>query len=509
VDTLASDNISNSDRRIYPPHFLIILLLLIMIFAAFPRNLADPDLWGYLAFGRLFWETGRLPYNDVFSYVTTKQVWIYHEWLTGILFYPLYKYTGGTGLQCLKIFLGLGTVALMCVTARLRGAQFWGLVFIIFLTKGFLSFGYSPVRAQIFTYFFFVLTLFLLESGRQENRWWRLAWLVPIQILWCNFHGGFLAGLGLVAIYAVGEALSGRIFWPYGLVLLSSGLATLINPYGMEYWSFILDAASMPRPEIPEWFSLIDALQNGLDQGQVYYFITLTIFAAALMWQAKWKDLTAGLALAVTWYLGYKHLRHQVFFYLLMGAYLGGPFSLYLTDLVNRLQIPEQWRRLDRRLILVGYLVTFSYFAYQVISHGPLSLETPEVPGAREEIYYPAGAVTYIRSHNLCGKLLADFNWGEYLLWELYPQCQVAIDGRYETVYPEKVVRSYMNFRYVKSGWQDFLEEYPPDMILLPKISKIFNLMQKSPNWREAYADRGCGLFVRKEREMRDTTLGN
>ena len=32
---------------------------------------ADPDLWGYLSFGRLYWETGNFPYQDVFAYLPT------------------------------------------------------------------------------------------------------------------------------------------------------------------------------------------------------------------------------------------------------------------------------------------------------------------------------------------------------------------------------------------------------------------------------------------------------
>lgn len=125
------------------------------------------DIWllaGY--FGEYFF-----PYQDVFSYVTTKDIWIYHEWLTGTLFYPLYLYYGDIGLQSLKILVALGTVALVGATALRRGAGFLGMVVIILLTKGYLSFGYSPVRAQIFTYFLFALTLYILESSRQSKNW--------------------------------------------------------------------------------------------------------------------------------------------------------------------------------------------------------------------------------------------------------------------------------------------------------------------------------------------------
>ena len=53
-------------------------------------TVADPDLWGYLSFGRLFWQSPQFPYHDVFSFVPTLPTWVYHEWLTGAVFYPIF-----------------------------------------------------------------------------------------------------------------------------------------------------------------------------------------------------------------------------------------------------------------------------------------------------------------------------------------------------------------------------------------------------------------------------------
>lgn len=85
----------------------IIGMLFIYVLNGLSSTLADPDLWGYLAFGRLFWESGKFPYQDVYSYVPTLNPWVYHEWLTGVVFYPLYVKTGGIGLQLLKYLVAL------------------------------------------------------------------------------------------------------------------------------------------------------------------------------------------------------------------------------------------------------------------------------------------------------------------------------------------------------------------------------------------------------------------
>ena len=218
------------------------------------------DLWGYLAFGRLYWTGRSFPYQDVFAYVPTLKPWVYHEWLTGVVFYPLSIAAGAAGLQTLKYCLGLGTVALAYATARRRGASQAAATLLILMTGLILSCGCAPVRAQIFTFFFFSLVLYILERVKFSQRYGGLMWLPLILVPWANFHGGFVAGLGLIFLYALGEALAGRPFWPYVLTLVVAALATLINPYGWGYWSYLARALAMPRPEIREWNSHLAGL---------------------------------------------------------------------------------------------------------------------------------------------------------------------------------------------------------------------------------------------------------
>ncbi len=127
------------------------ILIILVVLNNLARTLADPDLWGYMAFGRLFWETGRFPYQDIFAYVPTLKIWVYHEWLTGVLFFPIYQVLGAASLQFLKYTLGLATVWFIYLTARRRGADFWSALLGLWFAQIFLATGYSPVRAQIFT----------------------------------------------------------------------------------------------------------------------------------------------------------------------------------------------------------------------------------------------------------------------------------------------------------------------------------------------------------------------
>jgi hypothetical protein len=474
------------------------LMVLAVLLDAMAKTRADPDLWGYLAFGRRFWETGAFPYRDVFTYVPTRPLWVYHEWLTGVLFFPLYQALGGAGLQLLKYTVGLATVAMVYLTARERGASFVSAALGLLLIQLFPVIGFSPVRAQVFTYCFFAASVYLLEEARLNQRWRGLWLLVPLQTVWCNVHGGFLSGLGLISIYGVGEALSRRPFWPFLRILLLSGLVTLANPYGLDYWRYLWFAISMPRPEIAEWASFWGAYQGGLiGPWELAYTLFLISLAGFLAVQARWRELSPILALGLVLGLGLKHLRHLTFFLLLVGAYI----PALLTKLTESRPVSGgagSFRLRPALAVLVA--LTALLPVYNFLTKGPLNLETLKLPeaGAIPGEYYPLGAVAYLRSQGLTGNLLTEFGWGEYLIWTLSPQCRLALDGRYETVYPPRIAANYFNFINQVGNSRQFLEAYPPDLILLAPRSKACGFITSHPGWRRVYADAGSVLFVRR-----------
>jgi hypothetical protein len=463
---------------------------------------ADLDLWGYLAFGRLFWQSQHFPYHDVFSYPPTLHPWVYHEWLTGVLFYPLYHSLGDAGLRILKYWLGLGTIGLVYLTARVRGGNALASALFAIIVFVMVRIWYDPLRAHTFTFFFFALSLYLLERARLLGRWQGLFLLPLLQIPWCNLHGGFPAGIGLIAIYATGELIARRPWKPYLVVFLLSGLATLINPYGLDYWVYIFSAVIKPRPHIIEWASLLKAYHDGTVN--IMFILTmplLSIMVALGVWQARWREVTASLALAVTLILGLRHIRHLAFMWLLVGAY----FPLCLQFNVNYLQSRPSFLRLWHRtgikmailtVLSIWTIVNLAFFS----SNHSLSIEIPKEPKGQGLSYYPVKAVNFIKEHNFKGNILTTFGWGEFLIWELSPQCSVGFDGRYETVYPTEVEEDYMEFHYARSHWRRFLEKYPTDLILLQKETEIAKLIQKEPQWRQVYADANCVLFMAASR---------
>jgi hypothetical protein len=473
---------------------LVIYLAIIFLFiGVFSSSAADPDLWGYLAFGRLFWEQGSFPYHDFFSYTPTKAIWIYHEWLTGVIFFPIYKIFGAGGLQLLKFLLGMMTVSLVYATAIRRKARPIFAFLALMLVSNVVRFGYSPVRAQIFTFFFFILYLYLLDSARKDMHWKYLWWLVPIELVWCNLHGGFVVGLGMIGLYTLGEAFSGRKYLPYAAVLLVATLITFINPYGYEYWQYMVQAVIMPRPEIGEWNNVFSALLSGEYKGYGILYVIVCLLTVPLMQRYPKRDITTMLVLSVTAIMGFLHIRHIVFFALSFGVYLPVVLTEFWESLSSDPEIVKRYSRfrmigLTLIILIISYSVGSSFFRFA--SGTPFELRTSSA-------YYPVGAVEIIKKNHLKGNILPYFEWGEYLLWTLYPDSRVGMDGRYETVYRDEVCKEYFDFLFARDNWRDFLNKYPHHMVLVRSESKICSLLANDPDWRLAYAGEGSALFLR------------
>jgi hypothetical protein len=468
---------------------------LYLLFAEiYSSTLADVDLWGYLSFGRAFWETGKFPYRDLFAYTPTKDLWVYHEWLTGIVYFDILRRAGNAGLQLLRYAFVLATITLIYLTAVKRGGSPLAACIALVPAMLLISFGYVPVRAQMFTYFFFALTLYILECARLRQRWLILAWLLPVQILWCNFHGGFVAGLALIGLYAVGEALSGKKPLP----LLAAGIlaagATLINPYGARYWLYISEAVFMPRSEINEWISVIGAINRGVYDFPAYLFSLMALASLVCYLFRRRRDYVDIIVIAAMIIVGISHVRHTVFLGLVFGAYLP-------------LLLSEHWRLLSERetslqamrWIPGGIFVCLVLLVHLVINPSRLPPLVPSFAITTPQSRYPVAALTWMMQRGLKGNILPFFDWGEFIIWHSYPDCRVAMDGRYETVYQEPVHREYFDFLFARPNWRVFLEKYPHQMILLHSGIAIADLMKREKGWRLAYGDRESVLFIRNQ----------
>jgi hypothetical protein len=476
--------------------WVALALLATSILAA--SHWVDPDLWGHMAVGRETVRLGWPPLEDPFSYMPTIRPFVYHEWLSGVAFYTMLMHAGSWSLKAATVALGLATLAVSGLTARRLGASPPAIFVVILVTLPSFAIGYVPIRPQAFTFLFFAVTLWILVAFDQGRRG-ALLLLPPLFLLWANLHGGFVAGLGVLAVFFAARALSGRPPWRLAVAGLVALAATLANPYGVQYWRYLVRALSMTRPYIVEWMPVYHRLLEPvywdshtlLRDALRLVFIGLMLLAVIGARSRYWPGV---LVLAVTGYLGLRHLKHLPLLAIAGIAFVPG----HLTPLVQRV-LDGLRARLAGRQRLWASVAGGAGALLAALLVADLAVLTPWKPIVSARAY-PVEAVDFLRVNGVGGNLVTPFDWGQYVLWKLHPAVKVSFDGRYETVYPEEVAADNFNFIRGEGEWRRLLGRYPTDMVLVGRAHPVAPLMALEPGWVLVHQDPIGQIYVRVER---------
>ena len=389
-------------------------------------------------------------------------------------------------------------------TGRLRSGSALSAVVCLLLAREVFSFGFPVIRAQAFTYFFFAFFIWWLERLRKNGKW-NQAWLLaPLLGLWANLHPGFLAGGGVLALYAAGQWRTPRRAFLLA-VGASGAVLSLVNPYGLDFWRQALLVSRTPEMEVTEWLPVWVTLFQGERQSISRIFVGLLAAVLVLTLWRRRIDLSAGLVLSVTAAMALQHNRHIVFF--------GLSFAMFAPEMLREAMracnasgfvqrcAPNLVAILLGAYLLLCFLPVPGFLRQHllvkpsiVLYMGPL-LQRQVPPGTP---YYPVEALLYLKRSGLEGNLATHLAWGGLMVWAAYPQCRVAFDGRNESVFPLEARRLFFDFILAREGWRDFLVRFPTDIVLLRPFENIAKLMRAEPGWITMYEDPGSILLVRE-----------
>jgi hypothetical protein len=469
-------------------------------FLTISSNHADYDLWHCMAIGALFFQNGHLPDHDIFAYTPVKEVWIDHEWGAGALFYWLGQTFGDTGLILFKFGCFIGVIMLIFrIQKQIAGSRFrYGLLYSILtcllIWPGFVT----TIRAQVFTYFFFCLWIYILEQVRKNQ--YRNIWMLPVtMIVWTNVHGGFIAGLGLVVLYMAGELVNGKRPDRYLGILAVTFATTFINPYGIDYWKYILEATTMDRPYILEWEPYNPF---GWRPDQLMFLLFFLIMTASVLFRIRKidpdTDWVKVFVVAVTLFLTIRHTRHLVFWGISVSIFcydsyirISNAVSSHFSSAISKIISHRFAAILNLTRYSVVYFLLLTFLLIQTAGV-PIRINVPEHK-------YPVKGIEFIRLNRLSGNLMLPFRWGAYALWKLYPQCLVSLDSRYEVVYRQETYLDIMRFFQDPAKLDNFqliLSKYQPDMILDLPGTETDKRLSALSSWVPVYQDKYASVRV-------------
>ena len=467
-------------------------------------TIADPDLWGHTLYGMRAIEQGvPAERTDPFSYTATGAEWVNHEWLTEWQLGWLWKHAGNAGLVAWRnawiLVLWLAAAwALVRRDSRL-GAELLLLVLTAECLADFVVF----VRPQLATFGLFAVMLLLLRRFWDEPRN-RSVWVLPIlTAVWVNYHGGFLAGLGIQAAFVFAamlgyrEPLGRRRLALLSFVFLGSLVATGLNPFGWRMHAMLWQHLGTEQ-FVREWQPLWAARQSPA------YYVPFLLMVLSLPGVRK-KRLVDWIVLAIVSWQAVSHLRHVALLAVSVLILLPAALSESCERMFSR--ISEQWSQPGRRptriagvVLIIGFLGFLHWRATRElrehgIGFGEIAVETrSQVPGM------PINAIAFIRRQGLTGNLVTDYGWGQCVIWHLFPEIRVAFDGRYRTVYPADLEQEFLDWQRISPevSRTAVLDDYPTELALLPVESTPDHYLKSRADWVEVYRDGQAAIFLNR-----------
>src|SRR5258705_1435690 len=491
---------------------LLVFFFMVMIFAAAVGPITDPDFWWHLKAGQYIVETRSIPHTDIFSTLRFGSEWVTHEWLSEVFMYSAYRASGFGGLMVLfaiVITIAFWITYRRCET-RAPHPYVAGFALLIGAAATIPTWG---VRPQMFSILFASLFLAILDRFCRSERTDLIWWLIPLMVLWVNMHAGFAVGLALILLVIVGLAIDARIRHNASLASIWKSIRRLcllwvlavaavsVNPAGLRIYSYPFETlrSYTQMRYIQEWRS-----PNVQDPTFLALLILIVLTFCVLALSNKRPRPGEMLILLATFVATMRSARNVPFFALVATPLLAGHlWSWYSAHKSIKSQgssdDPAVGQKVGglvvaRKVFLLGLLpvIVAILIARQVVA------KQPQV----EAKNFPVAAVEFIKSQNVPQPIYNEYHWGGYLIWKLYPQYRVYIDGRAD-VYGDALMEEFFTIHDGERSWRKPLDNYGIRTVLVEPDTAIASLLREDPGWQKVFEDQQAVIFIRSQSSKR------
>lgn len=494
--------------------FLMPLSFLFLKLSGARSLLGDGDTGWHIRTGEWILNHHQVPHTDMFSFSRPGAPWFAWEWLWDVIFAVFFR---GGGLAAVVLASTL-VLCLTCVaTFRLiRRKCDNGLVAIAvtLLATGGCAVHWLA-RPHLFSILFFALTLHITDRAN-EGRTKLLAWLVPLTLVWTNLHGGFFVTFLVLACYIGGDLLNAvierdpvqrrmylRSTLPWLKTFAACFAVTFVNPYGWQlHWHVITYLAD------PYLLRHIAEFQsaNFHSPATIYFEPLMMMTLAAAFWairRRQFADAFLGL--------GWMHMalivqRNLPLYSIACAPLIAAGITALIREaswspLTERISRAASWFKAasagvdqtDRigRVHLVS-AAAFGLVALLLFAPAPLN---ERFNSSFDPKVFPVGAIPALTSPET-HRIWAQDQWGDYLIYRLYPSTHVYIDGRSD-FYGDKFGEEYLKTLDVQVGWEKAFDRYGIDTVVVAPTLALSSALKVSRDWRVVFDDHNSVVFRR------------
>ncbi|HYP07909.1 MAG TPA: hypothetical protein VER03_16880 [Bryobacteraceae bacterium] len=456
----------------------------------------DGDTGWHIRTGEYILQTGTVPHQDIFSWSKAGEPWFAWEWLTDVQYALLH---GRWGLGGVAVFSGLlicaSAYALLRVLVSTGANAFVAGVLTLLYVGG--SSLHHHARPHVWTLLLFAIAVGLLVRDRRRPD--KLVWvLVPITCVWTNLHGGFLAGIAMVGLAALGTSIEEPRNWrAYGryLALASAcAAASLVNPYGVQLHIHVAE------------YLRSDFIRNLVQEFRSPGFRTETErqFEAVLLIGIA----CAGFSLArrrvveALWVLYFAHAaltsaRHIPLYILAAAPLIASEATRWWDSLCGgrpRNSLPNILDAISKDLTIGLRRTTFWLVAGSIAVVFTTTAKTWPTDFSRT---FPREMIAAHRDRLQGARLFTTDQWGDYILYKEWPRQKVFFDGRSD-FYGAKMGADYLSLMGADFKWPEVVKRYGFNLMLLPVKWPLASVLKLSPEWRVVADDGTAILFEPK-----------
>jgi hypothetical protein len=478
---------------------LVVALLTFISGVASGTVYNDADTYWHLAAGKWMLEHNSVPHTDPFSFTMLGAPWTAHEWGSELVMSIVHNAAGWQGLQLL---FALAFAATTAFVAR-QMLSYLEPVHVVVLLSLCVAMMHTHflIRPHVLAWPL-IAVWFSALSRSVEAKSAPPVWLLPLLLVWTNFHASFTLGLAFLAGFALDALLRAqkledrkRVVLGWGAFGIAAGFISLLNPRGWHAYSHAIKLMGMEvtLSVVREWEST-DFHEPQLLT--IWLLLTLLLAFSGRLRLSLWR----GGMLFFMLYLALKHNRYHSLlaltspFLVVPAIKKGVSADSGAMPRVGQQNVPaidalfasmvERARPLSMALVFI-------------LTAGATLLLSERWRVEPPDSSTPQAALDYAQQSSLSGPVFNAYGFGGYLIFRGLP---VFVDGRAD-LYGDKYIASLVSaLSLTKSGeLEQLLSKHQIAWTLLEPNIPAVRLLDLLPEWERVYSDSVAIIHRRRD----------
>jgi tetratricopeptide (TPR) repeat protein len=485
---------------------IVVVLALSFPFLLALTKISESDTFWHLKTGEWIVAHGAIPRIDPFSATVNGKPWLDWEWLFQVSIYALYAWGGFQALvvgKAVIIFLAGVVLFLAC---RQNGARV-ALAGFVVMAAFVAARERLEVRPDVLMLLFAAATVALLESARRGKPR-GLFWLPVLELVWANVHASFPLGLALMAIYGVVEGVEfilrkqWRSLLIIAAVLLLSGAACFVNPFGIQLVRHAIEQTSTSGPSgaIGEWqptrLLLLTEPNWALRVFWWLFWLNPVVLVAVLAIKRREFPCTHALVVAAMSVLALRANRFTALYAVVTAPILAYGLAVLCKKFVGAGR--SDWGEVIAEIVM-GVTAAFLIFVV-VTDRWAVAEDRPATFGLGvDDTMVPMRAMAMMAKLPPGLNVFNTYLSGGPMIWAMYPQWRPFCDGR-ANLYGREFIDQYRAAMYDPSKWETWMRERLVSVAYIQYGTAddrgLLQYLVKSRVWDMLYFDHAACIFV-------------